>query len=702
VSEGAEPAGPATGRDRPAPAEWWPALALVLLALFLRTRALDWGLPAFTEEATPFRKAAEFWGAHTGRWTLDPKFYNYPTLTFYLQFAWLGIAGLVGSVLGAWQGLAGFRGALALPEPGLVVASRALDAILGAVTVLPVWRLARSLAWPAGGTAARWAGLAAGALIAVSPVHAAESRAIGTDVPMALAVALSLLYMERAVRTGSGRDATIAAVAAGCAASCKYPAGLLVLPLALSAGRPGAALRLVLVAAASFAVTSPAIVMNLPDAWRALTYERFHMATGHFRAVNEAGWLHYARDLAPRALGWAGWLAALGGLVAAVRAGGGGRLVALFALAGLLVLGSWRVAFDRYVLLVLPPLAALAGGFLALAISRMPASRPAKLTASLVVLALAVAPPLAASWGEAVARARPSTREAAAAWVRASIPKGSLVAAERYSVETMADSLALLVIPFDSVEPHRYDSAYSLPYYAPFEWIVLSSALGDRYLSRIDEFPAQATFYEGVARHLALAAEFRPERGRTGPTIRIFRREPGTTLPDFRGIDPKFYDTLPDPAAMADFLRTLAGALARGGRADLALAAAEQAVALAPRDVKALTNLAVLRGERGEYLAALNTYQRALALAPDEPRLYYNLGRLYESRELWHEAAASYARAADLAPAMVEAWWGLYAAQIHLDDRPGAAGSLKRILDRLPAGPRADEVRALLRTLEAS
>ncbi|HEX7879115.1 MAG TPA: tetratricopeptide repeat protein, partial [Candidatus Eisenbacteria bacterium] len=477
-------------------------------------------------------------------------------------------------------------------------------------------------------------------------------------------------------------------------------AALLLLPLVIGAGGAGPALRIILVSVAAFAVTSPAIVLNLPDAWRAVTYERFHMTTGHFRAVNEAGWLFYLRDLAPRALGWLGWGAGLAGIVAALMAGGAGRLVALFALAGLALLGSWRVAFDRYFLLLLPPLAVLAGTILGLAPRRIRSSDRMGLVTGLVVLALAAGPTLVTSWQEGTRRARPSTRDAAAEWARGAIPKGSLVAAERYSIESMSDSLALLLIPFDSVEPHRYDPAYSLPYYAPFEWIVLSSALGDRYLSRIDEFPAQSAFYDGVARHLTLVAEFRPERGRVGPLIRIFRREPGGTLSDFRGIDPKFYDTLPDRAAMADFMRTLAGVLARGGRSDLALPAAEQAVTLAPGDVKALTNLAILRGERGEYLSALNTYQRALAIAPAEPRLHYNLGRLYESRELWREAAASYRRAADLAPSMIEAWWGLYAAQIHLDDRSGAAGSLKRILDQLPPGPRADEVRRLLRSVE--
>ena len=684
--------------------------ALVILALALRLRALDWGLPGFAEEAIPFRKAVEFFGAETGRWTLDPRFYNYPTLTFYLQFLWLGAAGLVGSLLGAWSGLSEFRTALALPAPALVMAARGLDAAIGALTLVPVYRLTRSLSWNSGYPTAATAALLSSLVLAVGPVPVAESRVIGTDVPMMLFLALALWYLDGVVRRGGDVEIRKAGVAAGLAVSCKYPATIVLLPLLVATGwpRPMRVIRLLGFALLAFALTSPFLLFNIPAAWHAVSFERWHMATGHFRSINEAGFLFYLSDLLPRALGWPAFVLSIVGIVAALPRRGTSRLVAIFALVAFAWIASWRVAFDRYVLLVVPALSAMAGLGVATLLDRVAATRSgrplpaaARAAAFLLVAALLAGPPLRVSLEEGARRQRPSTRDAATTWARSAIPAGSLVAVERYSIESTSDSLALLVIPFDSVDPHRFDPAYSLPYYAPFEWIVLSSALYDRYLSRSAEFPAQVRFYEGVGRHLELAAEFRPERGFAGPTIRIFRRLAGNVLPDFRSIDPGFYDSIPDRGSMAGFLSSLAGVLARGGRNDLALVAALQAVVLAPDDVKALTNLAVLRGERGEYLAALNTYRRALALAPDEPRLHYNLGRLHESKGNWSEAGAAYRRATVTSPRMIEAWWGLYAAQIHLDDRAGARGSLGAILSLLPPGPRADEVRSLIGMLEA-
>ena len=55
------------------------------------------------------------------------------------------------------------------------------------------------------------------------------------------------------------------------------------------------------------------------------------------------------------------------------------------------------------------------------------------------------------------------------------------------------------------------------------------------------------------------------------------------------------------------------------GRAADAEAAYRRALALNPRDIKALNNLGNLRLEQGEYDAALDWYGRALALAPDAP-----------------------------------------------------------------------------------
>jgi len=64
------------------------ALSIVALAVALRAVGIGWGLPDLFEEATPFRKAWDMWGwGHDRGIDFNPHFFNYPTFTFYLQFA---------------------------------------------------------------------------------------------------------------------------------------------------------------------------------------------------------------------------------------------------------------------------------------------------------------------------------------------------------------------------------------------------------------------------------------------------------------------------------------------------------------------------------------------------------------------------------------------------------------------------------------
>lgn len=677
--------------------------AIAGLGGFLRFQSLGWGLPGLFEEATPFRKAVEFWGAESGRIHFDPAFYHYPSLTFYLHFVVQALAGLVGLLLGRWHSLNEFRAALSADPTPFALAGRTVSVLLGVVTIGIVWRTARRL----GGTAA--AGVAAG-LLAVCPSHIAESRSIGTDVPMAMALAVALDRLVAAARTDAPRALRPVAVWLGLAASCKYPAGLLLLPLLLLAVRPGpfggttrrardlpVALSLGLLA---FGLTSPWVLLNLPDAWRAVAFERFHMASGHFGGAGSRAFGRYALDLLPHALGWPGLIVAIAAVVLALGRRGPERLLAISVAAGIVLLGSWRVAFDRYALLILPPLAVLAGWGVALTARRIGGR------ASLVVLVTAgvavVFPGLVTSLREAEVRGRPTTRQAAMTWLCGRVNRTTLLAAENYSVESMADSLPLLVIPFDSVQPHLYDPAYSLPFYAPFEYVVVSSALYDRYMNRPGDFPAQVAFYEGLSQRWVSTAVFEPERGRVGPTIRIYRRPEGVALPDLRSIAPSFYDRLPAPGPMASFLTSLAGVLLRGGRADLALPAAERAVALAPDDVHALSNLAVLQARRGDYLSALKSYERALTLRPDDPVLHYNQGRLYQGHELYNDAVAAYQRALHYNPRMTEAWRGTAASLLRMGNTPAARRALEKLLDVTPPGPEAEEVRGMIRDLGGS
>lgn len=697
-------------------------LLVMALGLCLRGRGLLWGLPDLFEEATPLRQALEMWGADTGRIDFDPHFYSYPSLTFYLHFLAQALAAGLGFVTGAWHSFNEFRGALGPDLPRFIALSRWLTAVIAVLTIPPLFRLGRRL----GGEGAGWA---AALIMALAPLGVDTARAIGTDAPLLCATAFAWLALLDVHERGGRGDYRRAGVWLGLAASCKYPGALLLLPLAWAhfrGARPvGGTRRLddlvgaLLAALAAFALTSPFVLLNLPEALAAIGYERHHMTSGHLGQAGGRAILPYLLEILPRGFGWPLLVVLLVALAWGLRRGGATRLVAGHAALGLALFGSWRVAADRYLLAVVPAWLAVTGAALAAVVAPFlrkpvgeagageappgpPAARsaPAAWWAAPALALLLLAPVLPASWRGGELAGRPTTRALATAWLLQNVPRGALVAAESYSVEAAADSLPLLTIPFDAVQPHRYDPAYSLPFYAPFDYVVLSSAQYDRYLGTPERFPAQVRFYEGIARDRDPVALFESGPTSVGPTIRIYRRRPGLRAVDFTGISPEFYTNVAAPGPMAHFLALLGAVLMRAGQNELAAAATEQAVALDPGNPRILMNLGVLETRRGNFVPARRIYERALALLPEDPTLLYNLGQLCQQQGLYDEAIRHYAAALAGNPRLADAYLSLAWCQVRTNRLGPARIILGRFLATLPGDARRGQALAMLKQLE--
>ena len=214
---------------------------------------------------------------------LDPGWYDYPSLLFL--------------VLAPTQ--------LGLDEPSY-----------GAARVAAVCRgrPRRGAAWWLGRVAVgTLAGFATAVVVAVATTHVAYSRMAVTDVLLTLGVTVCLALLV------SGR-LEWAGVAAGLAASAKYPGAILLVPLVVAGWgawrRLGRAAALAVVA---FALTSPFVVLHAGDAW------------DDFRRVQslaQDGWLGFEDDPATplafalrlwEAVGPIALLAVVGAVVALAR-----------------------------------------------------------------------------------------------------------------------------------------------------------------------------------------------------------------------------------------------------------------------------------------------------------------------------------------------------------------------------------------------
>lgn len=334
-------------------------LLVVLAAVALRFWHIAADLPDFLEEAIPFRSALELWSWTGSPTDWNPHFFNYPSLTLYLHFLLQKLAWIVAHAAGLARSPADwFLLYLANPS-GMVIPARvahvAFDALAVGLTGLVAERVRRG------------AGVPAALLAALSATLVTTARSISTDTVMG-ALALGALNRMLAWRErGGARRLVSAVVLIGLATGAKYPAALVLLPLAwiLWARDQGRGLALwpwcVAGALGVFLLTTPYALLDFTAFRRDFGYESLHVASGHLGQATGVGLPFHVRNLL-RDLGPVGL--ALLGVSAALMVPRTTRTIAVAVWLYLLVfLGPIAVArfgAERYLVPVVPAAAALA------------------------------------------------------------------------------------------------------------------------------------------------------------------------------------------------------------------------------------------------------------------------------------------------------------------------------------------------------
>ena len=444
-------------------------LALLGVAAALRLIGIQYGLPLGNllnpDEQNIVPRAWRM--THGGG--LDPHWFDYPSLLLYVL-----------APFQAWE-----------DEPSYLTA-RVIVALIGTGGVAAAWWLGRA-------SYGKLAGWVAGGAVAVETVGVAYSHMAVTDVAMTglITVSLALAVTGRLEWAG---------VAAGLAASAKYPAVFLVAPLVVAGWKQWRRLAISLgLAAVAFLATSPFVLVHPHQAWSDAT---------RVQRLARDGWLGFEHDSwalfsFTGKLWWAlgpMLVIAVIGLIGALRRHSRTDLIlAVFVLVYLADLLTIRAHFDRYVLPLVPPLAVLAGRNRSLA--------------QLALVLLIV--PLVWTIGDDIRLTRTDTRVVAQRWLVDHLPTEAKVAAE-----SSTPAIGRRVLDLQLPGPGRpFDPNRNLARLQSqgVDYVLVTGAVADRVLAARDHYPREARFYDDLRTRAKRVYHVQAGRGLTGPWVSLYR-----------------------------------------------------------------------------------------------------------------------------------------------------------------------------------
>ncbi|HZP47728.1 MAG TPA: glycosyltransferase family 39 protein [Vicinamibacterales bacterium] len=432
----------------------WIVLVLALAAV-LRFVPIWFGLPfeyARPDEEVTIGHAVDVLGGD-----FNPRFFHWPSLTFYLLAACFRTAIALRHLVG-----------VAPPDyVGDLLIARGVVAAAGTLTVALVYLLTRRIGDGAtGGVAAL--------CLAVAPLHVRDSHFAMTDILATCLIVGSMLLLVRALESRAARGFAAAGFVGGLAASTKYSAGAIVVSMAaaqlwLARESPRSwrtwrtwlpSLAFAPACAAGFLLGTPYALLDRHTFFEGFTYDVTHLSEGHNSVQVGIGWTYHLTRSLPAALSWPLLLAGTAGFVLmAVRRRAAAAVLGAFCLAVYAALGSGHTVFFRYILPIVPFLC-VAAAFAIRAATRSP------------IALLIVVPALVTSVWSDTLLARPDTRVLVSQWLAEHVkPSESLYQAGSSLSDAPLGALATQTWPrhaFDGESGRFIGSSDTLP-----DWLIV-------------------------------------------------------------------------------------------------------------------------------------------------------------------------------------------------------------------------------------
>jgi 4-amino-4-deoxy-L-arabinose transferase-like glycosyltransferase len=444
---------------------------------------------------------------------LNPRFFNYPSLFFYINALAYVPYYLFGKLVGVFQAPGDILAPVSLvlgttktQMPTTVLLGRIVTACFGVGTVGLAYLSGKRL------SGRRSMGVLASLMVAISPTNVWNSRFVTPDTFVAFFALASLLTSILIYEQGKTWQYVIGGICVGLTASSKYNGGLVILTLMaahfLRHGRTSfkqprlyAALLLCLVA---FLATTPFAILDFAEFMDDLRFEAQHYAAGHAGMEGES--LKWYLNYMWSSGGGLYLLATLGIIHNLLERPKETALVSIFPLVYFGFISSFAVRNDR-TLLPLTPFLFLSAAWLLVDIFdrarswRRKSLRRVSMGASIVLLIVILAFPISKTVQQTRHLTRVDSRETARVWINENLPSGAKVAIEPYSPFIDPARFSVHGMQIAEQNPDWY-------FEQGFDYLVFAEGMYGRFYREPERYQAQILRYERLFERFELVAMF--------------------------------------------------------------------------------------------------------------------------------------------------------------------------------------------------
>ena len=504
---------------------------VVLLGLGLRLWGINFGLPytIAADETLYVTIALRMFitGDPNPHWLLYPSFWLYINALAYIPF--FLIAKLAGVVAVPSDIPYPRVEALAVglsQLPAQFILARGLAVLFSTATILAVYVVAYQVLRQRAGA------LLAALLFAVSPTSIANSKLYRPEAFATFFIVLSFAWSYKILAEPRLRNYIFAGTMAGLAVSCKYNAGVILLPMLVAhelcfgiVGWRRKEIYLGLAASAlAFGLTTPFAMLDIPSLIDNLRISATVYSTGNGGVVG-TGLAYYFQHLGETE-GVLVLLAAAQSIVLLLRRSRTGLVLLAFPVVYFTFVGILAVHNARTILFVIPFLGILAAqftsNFATWIVSQFHRVSWNSNSTFMLLAVLQVVPPLVTVVHDNIRITQIDGRDTARAWIQANLPPGSRIALESYS-------------PF--VDPWRFEvkGVGAIPDHPPswyeengFEYLIFSQGMYGRVF---DDPTPKGVFFDRYNQFFSRLTEFK-RFDDNSYEVRIYKT--GAVLPPHR------------------------------------------------------------------------------------------------------------------------------------------------------------------------